>query len=334
MDDSLALEWMTSVGLDDRALFLRRLAWDDLTPERAAVVFETWSGPADPHQFDAIQEWLRASSPISARSDGPSPPTVSFAELWQRIASGAMAQLLRDLPTEVTTCFGSVSCPQMPRNRVYAALHQNLVVRLARAGEAVLWKVFTGRRAPDQIVFAHLGDSPAAPGQVRRSIYCRLLEELRGDALSGLVEKYPVLRTHLSTTVDQWSRNCRDLLSRVHADLPQVIEAFDLPADVELADLTLGLSDPHRGGQSVATLWFKSASPGPSYPVVCKPKDLDIDQAFQSLLHELLPPQPDDEPLRSAVVLTRPGYGYMEHISHSLCRDEEQLARFTGMLAD
>ncbi len=103
---------------------------------------------------------------------------------------------------------------------------------------------------------------------------------------------------------------------------------------MELSDLTLGLSDPHRGGQSVATLWFKSASPGPSYPVVCKPKDLDIDQAFQSLLHELLPPQPDDEPLRSAVVLTRPGYGYMERISTACAATRNSLPVFTGMLAD
>ncbi len=160
---------MTSVGLDDRALFLRRLAWDDLTPERAAVVFETWSGPADPHQSDAIQEWLRASSPISARSDGPSPPTVSFAELWQRIASGAMAQLLKTFRRRSPPVSG-----RSPLRKCQETESTPRCTRIWWSGWPEPGRRFSGRCSPgggrDQIVFAHLGDSPAAPGQVRRSI--------------------------------------------------------------------------------------------------------------------------------------------------------------------
>ena len=87
----------------------------------------------------------------------------------------------------------------------------------------------------------------------------------------------------------------------------------------------MGLSDPHRGGRAVAILAFGSGES--SRKVVYKPKDMEVDLAYQQFLQQIngassLPP------LRCLTVVSGEGFGLMEWVEHRTCGSEEELGRF------
>ncbi|WP_371648199.1 MULTISPECIES: type 2 lanthipeptide synthetase LanM [unclassified Streptomyces] len=254
--------------------------------------------------------------------------TVPFADLWLGIADGALIRLLDALDEDVPAGLGL----DLPPTGTYEdpfrqALISDLVSRLAGVGEKVLWKEFTSRRTPSDVVFAHLGD-PTRQGRPRRTLYCTLLEEIRAEDFRSFIERYPVFGEHLRMTVEQWTVHFSRFLSRLHADFGDLIAAFGLPADVQVRGLRPGLSDPHRGGQTVAVVELVSPTQGSKHLVVYKPKDLTIDKVFQDLLRELPRPRPDDATLGGVTVLIRPEYGYMEYVSHTPSADDAELSRF------
>jgi type 2 lantibiotic biosynthesis protein LanM len=266
--------------------------------------------------FPAIQEWLRDSTPIDDACPPPVDcPAVSFVELWLRIATGASAALAASLPTTVGAS-------------VLRDLRDQLIIRLSEVGEATVWQHFNDRRTLGDLVSAHLdADERGFP----RAIYCRMAEGLRADGLQTLTDMYPVLRRHLWTTVDNWHASSRELLTRVAVDHQLLAETFDLPADAQLTGIQPGLSDPHRGGRSVAILTFASKSaawPATPCAVVYKPKDLRADAAYQQLISELPAPSAADGPLRGLTVLPRAGYGYMEYLGHEVCATADELRAF------
>lgn len=327
IDHSFAEEWLQSVGADDPNLFEHRLTWDDLTLEEAERIFRS---PIISHgdcEFSKVQNWLRESSSIE---DGAAVPNsdIPFYELWDRIAIGALCELTNVLPEEVSGTLG-LREGRVPQGGVLKGLKEYLVKRLAEIGEGIVWNEFISRRPPDQAIYAHLGDLYLGAGSIRRSIYCHFVEELRSDGLSALVAAYPIFQFHLCTILNQWTKNCLDILIRAHTDLPELIKTFNLPHDAAIEDISFGLSDPHRGGQSVAIIHMTSFSCGTEHwKVVYKPKDLGLDKAFQDLLRKLPPPRTGDSSLRSAAILERCGYGYMEFIPHTFCSNNEQLAKF------
>ena len=253
-----------------------------------------------PISFAAITASLQNSDPISEQC---SPHSVPFAELWQRVADAAAKELI-DSDDEICT-----------------NLIADLTTRLSRVGEAVLWAELNARRSPSDVVVEHL-----RPGGPRRRIYCGLLEELRSDGLQSLTLRYPLLRRQLVTTLRHWREATSELLARVHADRELLAAAFDIPEDATLADVRPSLSDPHRGGRTVAALTFRDGAD--RHTVIYKPKDLHLDQAFQHLLTNIPRPEPSDPDLRGVVVLARDGYGYMEWVPHVLCDGDRQLCSF------
>ena len=243
---------------------------------------------------------LRDSDPVNERS---SPHPVPFAELWQCIADVAARELLE------------------PGEEIYANLTADLVKRLSRVGEATLWSELNSRRSPRDVVVEHL-----RPGGPRRKKYCGLLEELRSDGLSDLTSRYPVLRRQLVTTLRHWREATSELLARVQVDRGLLAATFGVPESATLVEVRPGLSDPHRGGRTVAALTFRDGAD--KHTVIYKPKDLRLDQAFQQLLVNVPKPRPSDPDLHGIIVLPRDGYGYMEWVPHLLCGDRERLAAF------
>ena len=262
---SLASEWARSVGVKDPAFQVRRLARDGLSLDDLVAFLRSPPAHVDEQQFRAIQDWLRAAPAILDGGEATAISSVPFAELWRPVADGAMDQLLKELPDDVSDYFGL----RDPEQGVRAALHGALVGELARIGEVVLWQELNARRTPDQVIFAHLGDGAREARPVRRSIYCQLLEEQRASGLSGLVARYPVLERHLSTATTQWMTNSRALLTRVFDDRSRLIGAFDLPPTARVRGLELNLSDPHRGGQTAAILAFDASAAADRTYVVC-----------------------------------------------------------------
>ncbi|WP_406003925.1 type 2 lanthipeptide synthetase LanM family protein [Streptomyces sp. NBC_00829] len=322
--------WMRALQAHDPDQLRRRLRWDGQSPADAAPFLASLARADASDTFLALQGWLRSSTPIDA-SDAPlsgSPP-VSFVELWQCIARGAMRELSKGLPAHIAIQYriGHESWADHPG--IHRDLANNLIMNLSAVGEPAVWEEFSRRRSPSDLVIAHLDSGESRGNYPRRIGYCAFLEDLRQDGLWSLSVKYPVLKRHLSTTVERWLQSSREILTRVHSDRHLLTKMFHLPADGRLTGIKQNLSDPHCGGRTVAILTFASPiTPSASHHVVYKPKDLRIDREFQRLLADIPPPAPVDDSLRTVRVIARDGYGYMEWVPHRVCTNEGQLRSF------
>ena len=260
--------------------------------------------------FSAIQAWLRESPPIEDL-DAASSSSISFVELWARIARGASAALASGLPDQ-------------PEVSVLDDLRENLTLRLSQVGEGPVWEYFNAHRPLNVLLWAHLDADERA---VRRTHYCRVLEALRTDGLQGLTTEYPVLRRHLSTTVAFWLASSREILLRSHRDREMLTQTLNLPKGARLVGVKAGMSDPHRGGSSVAILTFATDSAN-QMSIVYKPRDLRIDAAYHKLVADVSATTPAVEPLRSLIVLPLDGYGYVEFVAHEICSNDNELTDF------
>src|SRR5688572_9088652 len=80
--------------------------------------------------FSVIQAWLRESPPIEdLDATATASSSVSFVELWARIARGASVALASCLPDQ-------------PEVSVLNDLRENLVLRLSQVGEGPVWEYF------------------------------------------------------------------------------------------------------------------------------------------------------------------------------------------------
>jgi len=239
--------------------------------------------------YSAIQAWLRESPRIEDLA-APPPSSISFVELWAPIARGASAALASGLSDR-------------PEVTVLNDLRENLTLRLSQVGEGAVWEHFNAHRTLNELVRAHLD---ADERGCRRTLYCRVIEALRADGLQELTAEYPVLRRHLSATVTSWLASSRELLLRVQRDREMLTKTFDLPVGARLIGVKTGISDPHRGGRSVAILTFATDSAN-QVSVVYKPRDLRVEAAYHQLISEVSATTPDAPPLRGLIVLPLDG---------------------------
>ncbi|WP_161600512.1 type 2 lanthipeptide synthetase LanM [Mycolicibacterium hodleri] len=264
--------------------------------------------------FAAVAAWLRAADPIDAHVASDAGPRASFAELWERIATPAVAELRG-------------GCGDYP-DSVWKDLGDDLIARLADVGEPVLWYLFNLRRTPGDVVAALLSEDPVRP----RGVYCGWLEEIRADGMAAVVATHPHLEEHLGAALQAWRTVTRDLLARIGRDDAAVRKAFGLSENAALSGVQQGLADPHPGGRTVAVLTYTAGGDDDrtvsETRLVYKTKDLRIDAAFGEILARFPAPTVGDPPLRAAAVLVRDGYGYMEWIEHRVCASDVELAAF------
>ena len=324
-----AAAWMDAVGVTDLAYLERRLVWAGLPPDPAAAARLLGAPTELPSLFEVL-DWV--DPPAGATDVAPGTPAgrESFPELWRHVAGAAMDRLVTGLDPDVAAQVRSLDVSSEEGGRL-TRTRDSLVAGLARelseVGEPVVWELFNRRRTPADIVHAAL--AVEGPSRVATTVYRGFVDGLVGTRLSEVFSTYPVLPGLVALVVDQWTRSTRTLLKRVHDDRPALLEAFGIPRDALLGIVESRLSDPHRGGQSVAALEFVSGEPGRGpWLVMYKPKDLEIDRVLEGILRALPPLAAGDDALRSATVLTRPGYGYMEHLAHRTCSDEGEMRRF------
>jgi type 2 lantibiotic biosynthesis protein LanM len=278
-------------------------------------------------EVDAIRGWLLQTRPIDAKQWEPNSQNVSFVELWSRIALGAMESLPARLPEQVAGDYQTKQTSWGQFSDLRADLIAALTASLATIGQPALWEEFNKRRTADQVILAHLGQT--ADARPRRDIYCAFLEELRSDGLEGLLARYPVLRRHLSTAIENWKQSTSEILARVHEDRSLLNEAFGISSGSRLTRIAQGQGDAHRSGRTVSILSFASEPGlGSSIRIVYKPRDVGLDEAFQSLIGQVSPPSSEDHPLQSLSVIKRDGYGYMEFVEHEICTDDQELRSF------
>ena len=89
-----------------------------------------------------------------------------------------------------------------------------------------------------------------------------------------------------------------------------------------MAKIECGLSDRHNGGRSVQIISFEDGS-----RIVYKPKDLQVDAAWCSLIGRLNRADPPVE-LKAVRSISREGYGWSEFIAHKGCAEREDFKKF------
>ena len=240
-----------------------------------------------------------------------------FLDLWWPLHALASSQLAAEL---------NDASDDIDRD-VYDQMADSLLTRLCTIGERVLWDRFGTDRSPGAVILAHLGASGDGSGPPLRAYFRDFIRTHRRDGLSQLLAQFPELGRLIGTVFVLWLRSSERMLRRVHADRDALARVFSVPAGHRLCRVTQGLSDPHRGGQAAAILTFGSHASDRPIEIVYKPKDLRVDAAYQALIRDINAAC-DLPPLRSIAIHASDGYGYMEHVSHRVCADEEELQRF------
>lgn len=312
-EPGLRERWQRVLGVEDPVRLERRLAWEDAPPAATESV-DWWPW------LEGLRAALRKGvdhplePPPTPRALGNCPR--AFLDLWTPAVVRFVQELRRELSPSLTLSVSETAWRQ---------LGNSLLDRLCVVAEPVLWESFNRIRGPGTLLLAQLGSERVDGGQPPRDLYAGFVRRHRGDGLESLLSEFPILARLLGVVAAFWREAGTELLLRVDRDLPDLARLWDLPEGVALTGIHQGLSDPHRGGREVATLRF-----GPedgATRVVYKPKEMGLDAAFQELVRAL-----DDDgslpPLKTLRVLTRPGYGYMEHLPHRVCSCPEELERF------
>jgi type 2 lantibiotic biosynthesis protein LanM len=318
-------QWLELIAPDEPHKLERRLAWDHWADSNAFAEWLSAPPQLDTSQSKAWQEaltrcqgWLQGAwdqplQPVQASEQRP------FIDLWLPVRDGAAAELRAALER-------SAGLDRIGPN-VVDQLADSLLNRLCAIGEQVLWDQFNMGRTPGAMLLAHLGSAGDGEGPPVRELYTRFITTQRRDGLQSLLTTFPVLGRFIGTVVTLWHQGSLEMLERIQQDRSILAEHCSIPGDWCLRAVQQGLSDPHRGGRAVAILSFISPDRSNNTLLVYKPKDMGVDAAYQALIEDLNA-HSELPPLRSLVVQTCDGYGYMEHVAHTLCTNAEELERF------
>jgi type 2 lantibiotic biosynthesis protein LanM len=286
--------WCRAAASGDWALFARRLERDGLSFAdvlgRLATVRRRPA--ATPPAWLADAEWIDAALAAEApeTADGPreGEEALAFEHLFAALADEAETRLWSGLAAAAFAGMGRRS------------LRRGLVAQLSELCAAALFERFK-----------------AASG------YRGFVDDMRRGGWRRLFQQKPVLLRLMATLVRQWIAATRELVERLHADLPLLRrELLPTAAASRVARVEAGLSDPHNGGRSVQVLVFEEGE-----RLVYKPKDLRLDAAWQALVERLNRRGPPVE-LRAMRTLAREGYGWTEFIGHAACTDRAGVDRF------
>ena len=315
--------WRQIVAPDNRANFNKRLRWDGLSEASAAWALDPppEATPADPPWWPLLEALRQAGC---AAADGTNHQQLAerggdqpFVHLWRPAAAWALEHLQQ-------RCADLV--PQLVlAESAWLDLGEALLQRLCAAADQALWELFNQRRSPGQMLLAHLGANGDGTGEPVHEAYDAFVAELLGSGYGLLLGEYPVLGRLLAVVSQLWLEGSEEMLRRLAASRAALEEHFRMDQSSWLETIQLGLSDPHRGGRAVAILTFGEGDG--ARKVVYKPKDMQVDAAYQLYL-QALNHASSLEPLRCLTVLNRDGYGFMEWVEHRPAGSEEELARF------
>ena len=213
--------WSRAFAPGDRAAFLRRLAWEGVTLEQAAVALSDTFAPA--HASDA---WAAATDKL-LQDLQPAPVVdaeLPFSELWAALAGAGWRALIRRRAAAAAE-LGTAGAEAMQRQ---------LSRELSRVGAVAVAEAFKPHGRYDEFIRATLDDRCASLGHA-----------------------YPVWLRQLSLIVHSWVDATDELLSRLDRDRAAISETFGL-APSRIVAIDPGLSDPHHGRRRVSRVIFDS----------------------------------------------------------------------------
>lgn len=337
-------QWAQAVDPDGVGNFAKRLRWAGLDEQSARTALRPPYVPATIRPFWRQELWMLRDACIASAA-GPADTDAWLSRLDKHLPGDGSGSGSEDIPFahllwplvdsawERLTPLAPAAIDQIsPQAR--SDLQRSLLNRLAGIAGQALLEGFEAALPAGERMMRRLGSASAseAASRSRYASFCR--EHLR-DGLARLLTEYPVLGRLLATASAQWRSNSAQLLGRLLRDGPVLQSAFAIPPGTQITRIRGGLSDSHRGGQSVAVIWFGSTA------VVYKPKDVRLERHYQqvaALVAQHLP----GAPLRTLTVVDRPGesrglpagprnsdrYGYVEHVPHEPGAGDTEVAAF------
>jgi lantibiotic modifying enzyme len=204
------------------------------------------------------------------------------------------------------------------RERISAPAQANLRRYLQSTLERITQPSFELESTSYTLALEALGlISPGAPPTQNKFLGNASIERL-----FSIFKKFPALAGLWSLTIGQWRDHIAEILTRSVADERAIRGAFFAgKAAGRIIDLDLGLSDRHRDGRSVALVEFEQGR------VMYKPRSGSCEEAWDSLLRAMN--ENGFRPLlKSARVVRRKDYHWMEYIAPAGCDDTVAVRRF------
>jgi type 2 lantibiotic biosynthesis protein LanM len=320
--------WQSQVDPDSIGTFDKRLRWSGLNRADAVALLS-----ARPDEYVTPNWWpaleaLRAACRSSAEGPAadedwianidsvlPSAPTddagqVPFAHLLWPITHWAWTTVEARIDP---------ACLIRVNSKARDDLRRALLVRLSNLSARAVTEDFTVDRTAGLAMMLRLGvlDASLSESRVAYAAYCR---RNLADGLDHLLGEFPVLGRIIAVMCDQWRTNVIELLERLESDRPQLRAHFGVDEQRALDHVTWGLSDPHRGGRSVAILTFGNDEA--SVEIVYKPKNIEIEQRYNHIVAEILGELGGSGEPSVRTLLGDGDYGYVSFVHHEPCAAE------------
>ena len=320
--------WQSQVDPDSIGTFDKRLRWSGLNRADAVALLSVRPDESVTPDWWPALEAIRAACRSSAEGPAadedwianidsvlPSAPVddagqVPFAHLLWPITHWAWTKLEARIDPACLIRVNSTA-----RND----LRRALLVRLSDLSARAVTEDFTVDRTAGLAMMLRLGvlDASLSESRVAYVAYCR---RNLADGLDHLLGEFPVLGRIIAVMCDQWGTNVIELLERLDSDRPQLRAHFGVDEQRALDHVTWGLSDPHRGGRSVAILTFGSDEA--SVAIVYKPKNIEIEQRYNHIVAEILGELGGSGEPSVRTLLGDGDYGYVSFVHHEPCAAE------------
>jgi len=336
--------WRSLVDPDGSGTFTQRLAWDGITragaesmlscAKPAAGSSEVWwptlerirtscrtfaEGPDDD------LDWLAALEHAMAEGERERADVAFVHLLWPLVAT-QWDGMLESLEPEAISALAPAARDD---------LRWALASRLSQVCSRALMEDFARGRPAGRSLMLRLGVT-AAQRETTRTAYASYCRRAMADGLISVLAEFPVLGRLLSVICVQWQVSVAETLRRVARDRARLHTAFGASETSAIEEIRWALSDPHRGGRTVAIMAF--GRDADEVRVVYKPKDVRIEEGFHGLISEIcgelgislsaltvVPLIDEDEPGLDA---TLGHYGYVSFIEHVPCDGPAALAEF------
>ncbi len=138
------------------------------------------------------------------------------------------------------------------------------------------------------------------------------------DFLTNFYNEYPVLFRLLCKKTYYWTKNIKEMFSRLERDKLVIEERLGI-TDFSIKDILLGLGDSHNKGQMVATILFTNGK-----KILYKPRSHSIDTHFLHLL-QWLNQKRNIVPMKIINVIDKENYGWVEFIEYKSCNNESEI---------
>lgn len=307
--------WCELAAAGDSERLGRRLAWagwDEHLARQALAGVRLAAPPGDA----ALPDWVLLVQEFSDEA-------LAVAGGGEALAGGVpfaplLSPLLAVARRRLASALGGSPAATVLTPEGAAEVEQALLLRLAELGLETFYAEFAALRA-----------GGGREAEARVGCYGAFITAQLAQGLRGLLLGYPVLARLLAVAVEQWVGATAELLFRIADSFPALGATFPV-LDPELGEplsgcvtgVELWLSAPHDEGRTVALLTFCGGG-----RLIYKPRSLALEAAFAALLR-VCNDSGQMLPLAAPRVLDRGAYGFVQHIAHEACVDEEAVLRY------